>query len=265
MKILYFSATGNSLAVAKNIGGELISIPQAIKNQQYEFSDDMIGFVFPTYCCYPPKMIRDFLSMAKLDSEYKFAIATYGNPIGNGGDGSEMLEFDKIARRYHHAFQYLNAILMVDNYIDHFVIEKELAKIPSKKIEESISQIKSDLQNRRNYVKNPGTAGKIITAFCKPLVHKQDSGLTAKNFSADENCIGCGICTKVCPYGNISIRNGKPQFGDHCLGCYACIHNCPKAAIHKKNERCHTRFRQESVSLNEIIEANNQGAENLQA
>lgn len=28
MKIFYFTATGNSLAVAKKIGGELISIPQ---------------------------------------------------------------------------------------------------------------------------------------------------------------------------------------------------------------------------------------------
>lgn len=48
MKILYFTATGNSLAVAKKLGGELISIPQAIKNNQYEIKDDVIGFVFPT-------------------------------------------------------------------------------------------------------------------------------------------------------------------------------------------------------------------------
>ncbi len=31
MTVLYFSATGNSLAVAKRIGGNLISIPQAVK------------------------------------------------------------------------------------------------------------------------------------------------------------------------------------------------------------------------------------------
>lgn len=47
MKVLYFTATGNSLRVAKEIGGEPLSIPQMIKEGRYEFSDDKIGMVFP--------------------------------------------------------------------------------------------------------------------------------------------------------------------------------------------------------------------------
>ena len=43
MKILYFTATGNSLAVAKKLGGELISIAQ-VKDKQ-TFRDDVIGVV----------------------------------------------------------------------------------------------------------------------------------------------------------------------------------------------------------------------------
>ena len=47
MKIFYFTATGNSLAVAKKLGGELISIPQV--KGKHTFRDDVIGVVFPTY------------------------------------------------------------------------------------------------------------------------------------------------------------------------------------------------------------------------
>lgn len=40
MKILYFTATGNSMYIAKSLGGELLSIPQLDKVGRYDFSDD---------------------------------------------------------------------------------------------------------------------------------------------------------------------------------------------------------------------------------
>ena len=49
MKVLYFTATGNSLAVAKRIGGELISIPRAMHDGDLSFADDAVGLVFPVY------------------------------------------------------------------------------------------------------------------------------------------------------------------------------------------------------------------------
>ena len=75
MKIIYFTGTGNSLAVAKKIGGELIAIPQA-KEQTYK--DDVIGVVFPTYGCMLPGIVKRFLEGVKLEADYIFAIATYG-------------------------------------------------------------------------------------------------------------------------------------------------------------------------------------------
>jgi ferredoxin len=258
MKILYFTATGNSLAVAKKISGEMISVPQAIKNNQYEFEDDVVGLVFPTYCCYPPKIIRDFIAKAKLKANYLFAIATYGNAMGKGGDGSEMLEFDKIAKAAGYNFNYLNAILMVDNFIDNFEIGKEIKKIPSKKIDESLAVIIADINARKDYVKDPGFFGQMITGICKGLVKSQDAGLAAQKFIVSDVCNGCGTCAKVCPYRNITIKDGKPQFGTNCLSCYGCIHNCPQTAIHKKSEKSDKRWRNHNVNLKEIIDANNQ-------
>ncbi len=49
MKILYFTASGNSLHVAKSFGCETLSIPKMIKQGKYEFTDDKIGIVFPLY------------------------------------------------------------------------------------------------------------------------------------------------------------------------------------------------------------------------
>ena len=49
MKIFYFTGTGNSLAVAKRLSGELASIPQVMKERDFVFKDEAIGIIFPLY------------------------------------------------------------------------------------------------------------------------------------------------------------------------------------------------------------------------
>lgn len=71
MTILYFTATGSSLAVAKKPGGELLSIPRLVKEKRAEFRDDVIGVVLPVYCADTPKMVRRFLRNAKLKAAAK--------------------------------------------------------------------------------------------------------------------------------------------------------------------------------------------------
>lgn len=55
--ILYFTATGNSLYVARQLAGEageLLSIPQLVKAGRYELEADEIGIVYPVYGHMPP-------------------------------------------------------------------------------------------------------------------------------------------------------------------------------------------------------------------
>ena len=82
MKIFYFTGTGNSLAAAKRLDGELVSIPQVMKEGNFVFENEAIGIIFPLYCLNPPKMVREFLSRAEFHTEYLFAVATYGNLAG---------------------------------------------------------------------------------------------------------------------------------------------------------------------------------------
>ena len=40
MKTLYYTSTGNNLYIAKQLGGELISIPQLMKKNEFDIEDD---------------------------------------------------------------------------------------------------------------------------------------------------------------------------------------------------------------------------------
>lgn len=47
-----------------------------------------------------------------------------------------------------------------------------------------------------------------------------------------EKCIGCGICSKVCPAATIEMTNAKANILlDGCRGCAACEQRCPVYAI----------------------------------
>ena len=47
--LFYFTATGNSLYVAKQFDQEPISIPQVINQENLVFEDETIGVVWPVY------------------------------------------------------------------------------------------------------------------------------------------------------------------------------------------------------------------------
>ena len=48
-----------------------------------------------------------------------------------------------------------------------------------------------------------------------------------------EACIGCSLCSVVCPQGVFEIRDGKAVIVDldGCMECGACVNNCPVYAL----------------------------------
>jgi ferredoxin len=49
----------------------------------------------------------------------------------------------------------------------------------------------------------------------------------------EQKCIGCGLCTEVCPHAVFEIQEKKAQIVDFnaCMECGACVSNCPADAI----------------------------------
>lgn len=267
--ILYFTGTGNCLYVARQLAGEngeLLSIPQLVKQGRYELEADEIGIVYPIYGHMPPYMVRWFIQKAQLKADYKFAVLTYGNRKCNAVE-----IWDDIARRAGHAFDYVATLIMVDNWLPNFDMNEQI--MIDKHIPENLAKITADLAAQRRWhepvceEERQQHAGFMAYTGLDPEV-----GFLMKSekyFTLTDACIGCGACVSVCPRGNYSLTgNGVKTEGD-CEFCFACIQNCPQKAIQfAKNEtdpllgrgerNPNARYRNEHVSLMDIKRSNNQ-------
>jgi len=248
MTIFYFTATGNSLAVAKHIGGTLISIPQVIDLDNLHYKDDVIGVVFPIYWWSLPVMVRRFLGKANFEADYLFAIGTCGSIAGGA-----MRSLQNQAKRNGCNFDYTNHVLMVDNYLSVFDMNKQEERLPKKNVAENIAKIVTDINNRKS--KNTG-ANPVTIAMTAIFERIFKPGKNARKYIVNDKCNRCGVCVQVCPAKNIAVTD-KVKFNDHCEGCLGCLHLCPQNALHLKNEKNDKRWRNPEVSRKEIIEANN--------
>lgn len=251
MTICYFTASGNCLYIARRIDGNLLSIPKLMRKDDIFIKDDAVGIVAPCYAAEMPVMVRNFIRKANIKTDYLFFIYTYGMGYGEAF-AHVKLECESKGLK----LSYINAIQMVDNYLPIFKMQDQIDTLPQKDVEGHLEKVISDINKRKTTeVKiSPLTKmqmGMYSKRLAVPILRKE----TAQEYIVTDDCIRCGICAKVCPANNIKVTD-KVEFLDRCEVCYACLHNCPKNAIHLKKEASPVRFRNENVSLEDIIEAN---------
>lgn len=149
-----------------------------------------------------------------------------GGNIGNAGHYNQELCKEK-------GFSYKGTmeIIMPENYLAMFDTPKDgeaqnIIKQADPVIKKAASYIHQHLPfpNMSLQLKDKFQSSIVNTVFY-PLFVK-----AAAFYSTDE-CIGCGLCEKLCPLKNIQIKDYRPVWGKECTHCMACIAKCPKKAI----------------------------------
>lgn len=251
MTILYFTATGNSLEVAEKIWDNLISIVQCVKKEQYEFTDDKIGLVFPTYALCVPPYIKDFLMKAKFNTKYLFSVITYGDE-----PGAVENDLDNFSKEINIHFNYIKKIKMVESCLTRYEMKKQIDKFDKKTFENELNEIIEDIKQEKEYIIKNSKWNRFLTYAHKKMYPYPIGKGETDNFYVTNLCNQCQTCVKVCPNNNIILEDKEIKFGYTCLSCMACIQNCPNKAIRNSKEKSLVRYRNENVSLSEIINAN---------
>ena len=138
---------------------------------------------------------------------------------------------EEYANKAGNPFDYMNSIIMIDNYLPIFKIEE----FTKKNVEGPLSKITEDIQCRKKYKSALKLSKKILTAVIQ-LGLGMIGGKADKKFIVISSCNHCKTCGNVCPVGNISVLN-TVEYKRRCEGGLACIYLCPQNAIYLKSEK----------------------------
>ncbi|MBR2934767.1 MAG: EFR1 family ferrodoxin [Oscillospiraceae bacterium] len=233
--VLYFSATGNTEYVARELARQLndecVDLLPRIKTGDHTPLHSNRPFIVcaPIYVCEMPRFLSKYLKQQTFTGSSDIYCAfTSGGYCGIAGPLAKSL-FRKKGMTYRgHA-----EITMPRNY----VANDTYPMLPPKQVEERICKAKAQIDHAVSCIR----AGEdlcarhvflfesLITLPFNPVWCKYK--LTAKDFYTTDKCVGCGKCAKLCPLNNITIKDGRPVWGDTCTHCMACIANCPTECI----------------------------------
>lgn len=247
--IFYFTGTGNSLAVARQLSQALqeplraMSDQLQVKGKAFSLQPgEAVGLVFPVYFYTIPRLVADFIRSLRLVSHekpYIYAVLTCGGQTGQAGR-----DLERQLLRQRLELSYLTAVVLPDNYVPllHVPNEKKqqvLFLTAEKDLITATVQIKARKKGDHNAKK--GLLSGLLTASAAPLYR---DGRKTNRFWASDCCTGCHLCANICPEKTIEIRHGKPVWiKERCTFCLACLHRCPVQAIeHGRTTKGKTRY-----------------------
>ena len=250
--IIYcYSGSGHCLNMAKSIASYLGDTDIVLMRSFPEKTDATgarrVGFVFPCYGGGLPGHVEEYVKAIKIAPDaYKFAVEQYA-----GYKGCGLHKLDEIV-----GLDYWNAVSNHSTCI--WLMPHTLCLPPTSKekaqqrIDRKAMEVGAAAMAMKHSEKKP-PKNALFAAESRAFsqLHPKRAG----KFRANSDCIGCGTCVRICPRGNITLRDKKPVFGADCIGCLSCVQYCPRQAINvgritEKRER----FPNPSVKAEELTQ-----------
>ena len=249
--ILYFSGTGNSLAIARKIAEALNDpvLPLTEAVQQDLTNEQRIGLVFPTYDFNMPPAVRTLVPQLRISPKaYVFAIITCGGQVGN-----TIWTLRRLLRQKGIELAYSHKISLPDNSALAFGRNPNLQTKKFERVPARIGQIISDLQ-AEHHTLHYSWFSFLSWIMGLPAVERGMIRTLGPKVNADK-CTGCNTCVRICPLGNIDIKDKKAIIGDNCTVCLACVHVCPQQAISVNGREAlkERQYRHPDIKLKDLI------------
>ena len=153
---------------------------------------------------------------------------------------------------------------MVDNYLPVFDMNEQITI--DKHTDENLATIIQEVAAHEEYIEK-GDLGRFSEEGLERL-RASHFPMTAQQLIDvnHDKCISCGICTRVCPHGNLKLSSEGVIADGSCEFCLACVHNCTQKALSLKSRmegfpgerNPEARYRHPEISINEIVRANQQ-------
>ena len=233
---IYFSGTGNTKYCVDKFLKEYDCSKNSFSIEDSEAlerikNDNEIIMGYPVQYSNIPKILRDYIVNNRYVWKGKniFIIATMGL---FSGDGAGILA--RLLKNYGAVIVGGLHLKMPDSICDERALKRsfEHNKRIVVKAAEKICKCVGNIKNGKPPQEGLGAAYHLAGLFGQRLyfwgkTQKYTDGLKINS----RKCIGCSLCERLCPMGNIAVKNGIAVSSDKCTMCYRCISKCPEQAI----------------------------------
>lgn len=229
--IFWFSGTGNSLHVAREItelipNTELLPVPT---RGNVDISPEThLVLVSPVYSWAVPRVVQRFITRLPSQNISRVTVVLTHGAAPGGAAALAAREFSRTGISNVNVF----TIRMVENYppfggapkrekIDKFLAESEI----------KLENILKDIKEGNNHPPSLGSRILMVPSLLINALFQRTLPRSDRKFTVTDTCNGCGTCAAVCPVNNIYLAKGKPIWKGKCEQCFACFHWCPQRAI----------------------------------
>ena len=250
--IIYcYSGAGHCLDMAKKIAKALGDTDIVMMRSFPAITDareaKRVGFIFSCMAGGLPGDVESYVKAVRIaPGAYKFAVEQYAGYLGCGlRKIDETVHLDYWAGISNHS----TAIWLMPHALTN---PPTTPKTAQKRIDRKAAEVAAAvLAGKRSEKRPPREAAFELMSKGLGKTHAR----RVKKFAANDSCIGCGTCEKICPRSNIQLVGGMPRFGPNCIGCLSCVQFCPKQAINigKITEK-RERFPNPNVKPDELTE-----------
>lgn len=252
--IYYFTGTGNSLTIARDLAKELqgdiklVPIAKFTEEKSINIDSDICGIVYPAWFHSIPPIVEEFSKKLNLNDSYAFGICTYFmKPYNSLFNLNTLLEKNGKGLSAGFGIQMPGKYVLLKDLTSSIEEQEKLFAVKNNKIKEIAKVLKG-----KKCVGIEGTFDE--TEEGDMIKYHKDIYKADKKFWATNKCNLCGLCVKVCPRNNISMENNKILWKDNCDLCLACLHWCPQEAIQNGEiSSTYKRYHHPNISVMDII------------
>ncbi|MHA1339192.1 MAG: EFR1 family ferrodoxin [Promethearchaeota archaeon] len=250
--IFYFSGTGNTWWITKQISEKLTEMKHNVKmisidsyilrDEKYKLKlieeSDIIGIGYPIYNSDIAEPMKLFLEDLPSNLEQTKPVFSYCTQMFVGGNAGVLsksyLELSDSGKKDFELKWAAHFIMPCNIHLPPIV------KVPSKQ------KIKKIIEGEKKYI------SKFVTKIASnsPWIEggfEKIRGMFSLKFPThkkileiDNNlCNNCNLCAEICPMDNIIVEEDNYKIRGSCYFCVRCYNFCPKAAIKIKLENTH--------------------------